>query len=49
MDINVKIPTGMDQRAFDDLMRSPEFKESLLKMIKDTPSLNNQTKVPSKA
>lgn len=49
MDINVKIPSGMDQRAFDELMRTPEFREALLKMIKDTPALNNQTKVPAKA
>jgi len=46
MDINVKIPSGMDQRAFDELMRTPEFKEALLKMIYDAKKLNNQSKVP---
>jgi hypothetical protein len=46
MDINVKIPSGMDQRAFDELMRTPEFREALLKMINDAPKENNQSKVP---
>jgi hypothetical protein len=46
MDINVKIPNGMDQRAFDELMRTPEFREALLKMINDAPKENNQSKVP---
>jgi hypothetical protein len=47
MDINVKIPNGMDQRAFDELMRTPEFREALLKMINDAPKENNKSKVPA--
>jgi hypothetical protein len=47
MDINVKIPSGMDQRAFDDLMRTPEFKEALLSMIYNAKKENNKSNVPA--
>jgi hypothetical protein len=47
MDINVKIPSGMDQRAFDELMRTPEFREALLKMIHNAPQGNNKSNVPA--
>lgn len=48
MDINVSMPAGMDKTTFENLMRTPEFRESLLKMIHDAPELNNKSKVPAK-
>jgi len=47
MDINVSMPAGMDKTTFESLMRTPEFREALLKMIHDAPKENNQSKVPA--
>ena len=48
MDINVSMPAGMDKTTFESLMRTPEFKEGILKMIHDSPSLNNKSNVTAK-
>ena len=47
LDVTVTVPPNMDKATFEQLMKSPEFKESLLKMIKDSPQGNNKTKVPA--
>jgi len=47
LDVTVTVPPNMDKATFEQMMKSPEFKESLLKMIKDSPQGNNKTKVPA--